>query len=84
MIDDKSRREPRPAPSPETVERVSYNGPRTAGELLAALVSRYVHKGTMSASDMLVEAVMAMYGDDREEAIERAGDMITNAMIERG
>lgn len=85
MIDDKPRREPRPAPSAETLERVAYNGPRTAGELLALLVSRYAFKGNaMSGADMLIEAVHAMYGGTYSEAIERAGDMVTDAMIARG
>lgn len=83
MIDNKPRREPRPAPSPQTLERVAYNGPRTAGELLGVLVARYVHKGTMSGADMLVEAVHATYGGTYADATERAGDMLIDVMTGR-
>jgi hypothetical protein len=57
-------------------------------ELLAALVDVYVSRGArgrnMSASDLLMEAYMITHGvNDRDEATEAVGDMVTDAMCAR-
>lgn len=69
---------------PVVEDRTGYTGPTTAGELLALLVDRYSRIGDgTSGATLLIEAAMAMYGEDRDDAVERVGDMITDAMIGR-
>lgn len=63
---------------------VDYTGPTTAGELLALLVDRYARETVAPcAANLLIEAAMAMYGEDIDDAVERVGNMITDAMIRR-